>query len=342
MIQIQKGDYVFGQEADSKAKKPVLFKVSSISNGIVSGIIEKDPHLKQKRSVFECPVKKVILNAGPNPHPGKVHGWDLHSLYRGKKWHDQFGAIHFFYDITPENGKAMVSAFDRAYKVLKANRLDFIIQPDICVWEVLPANGEKYSGMYKRSKTPDRSPHRLQIKPETMPQTDWLYVIFHELAGHHLHYEFLTSRKLNAEWVKLFNTTISVKSVKKEDSQRLLDGLLAQEDPPSAYTANLSEEDTELYRLILKYIGQQHNVSVKELDLLFEAGYRDELKGVWPARGVQKKDLEPLVSEYACKNYKELIAESMAFKLTGKKLPKAVEALLERSLSYARKQHAPG
>lgn len=39
------------------------------------------------------------------------------------------------------------------------------------------------------------------------------------------------------------------------------------------------------------------------------------------------------------KSYRELFAESFAFRMTGKKLPKAVEALLDKSLEYARANH---
>lgn len=334
MVTVAKGDYAIGLSSENK--RPVLFKVESVVKGIVSGTIQKDPHLKEKRFTFEAPLKDIILSLGENPHPGKVYGFDCTSLYRGRKTHPEFGSLYWFYKPDDEVATKLMAAFDKAYKILKANRLEFIIQPNTCIWEIMPPNGERYAGMYKRSKNPEKNPNRLQIRPEIMPATEWVYVILHELAGHHLHFEFLTSKKLNAQWVKLFNTTIAISQVKKEKSIELLEGLLSQEDPPSAYKANLSEEDTEIYKMILRAISNQHSVSVKELDILFEADFRDEIKNVWPTRGVLRKDLDPLVSDYACKNFRELIAEAVAFKLTGKKLPKAVEALIEKSFSYAR------
>jgi hypothetical protein len=189
-----------------------------------------------------------------------------------------------------------------------------------------------------RSKKLEMAPHRFQIRPEIMPSSDFPYVIYHEL-GHHLHKEFATGTKLQAEWIQLFNTSISVSSIRKDQSTELLDNLLGQEDVPSAFKANLSEEDTVIYKLILKNIQQQHSLSVKELDLLFEADYRDDIRSVWPTRGISKKDLAPIVSDYAATRYEELIAESIAYRLTGKKLPKDVTALVDKTFSFSRSNY---
>lgn len=340
MNTVAKGHYVVAMN-DSNAKKPVLFKVDSIHKGIVTGIVEKDPHIKEKRLTVEVPLKNVVLSLGEDPFPGKVYGHDVSMLYRGRKTHEFFGPLYWFYAPEKEVGAQLMKAFDKVAKTLKQNRVDFIVQPASCIWEIIPYNGEKYAGMYQRSKNVEKNPHRLQIRPEIMPSTDYPYVIHHEL-GHHLHYEFVTGKKINAQWIQLFNTSIAVEQIKKDKSVELLEGLLTQEDPPSAYKANLSEEDTVIYKLILQYINKEHSVSVKELDILFEADYRDEIRSVWPVRGIPKKDLAPIVSEYATKNVRELFAESFAFRMAGKKLPKAVESLLDKSMSYARSNYEKG
>lgn len=41
----------------------------------------------------------------------------------------------------------------------------------------------------------------------------------------------------------------------------------------------------------------------------------------------------------ATKNVHELIAEAVSFRMTGKKLPKAVDALVDKTFSYARANH---
>jgi hypothetical protein len=337
-VNISKGDYVISSDGSDNKKKTFLFKVESVQKGIATGTVEKDSHLKDKRFTIEAPVKNIVINLGPEPFPGKVYGHDVSTLYKGRKTHDFFGPLYFFYTMEEEAKKSLIGAFDKVARILEKNKLSFMADPQTCIWEIVPANGEKYAGMYKRSKNPEKSPHRLHIRPEVMPSVDFPYVIYHEL-GHHLHSEYMTGKKLNAQWVQLHATTIAVTSIRKEKSQELLDNLLAQEDSPSNFKSNLSEEDTLIYKLILKHINQQHNVSVKELDILFEADYKDEIRGVWPTRGIAKKDLAPIVSEYATKNYRELFAESVAYRLTGKKLPKAVESLLDKSFSFARSNY---
>jgi hypothetical protein len=252
--------------------------------------------------------------------------------------HDEFGSIHWFYKPEPGVGADLMRGFDKASKLMNKERLDFVIDPVSCVWEALPYNGEKFAGRYIRSRKAPDMPHRFQIRPEIMPATEYPYVILHEL-GHHVEREYITGRKLQAAWVQAYNTSIVVTSIKKDKSEELLEALLAQQDMPSDYRSNLTEEDTEIYKLILGWISHQPRLSVKELDTLFAAECYDDIRAVWPLRGIPKKDLAPIVTEYATKNVHELFAESFAYYMVGKKLPKNIHALMERSLSNARANH---
>lgn len=334
---MDKGTYALAVQRTAEGKgRPFVFKVSGLHKGIVTGVLEKFSHIPSKKQLVEVSTKDIVLNLGDDPYPGKVHGIDVSELYRGRKTHDYFGPIYWFYKPEADLGNALIKAFDKTHKTLKHAGLDFLVSPDTCIWEALPYHGEKYAGMYIHSKKPDLMPHRFQIRPEIMPATDWPYVIQHEL-GHHCHLQYVTSRKLNAAWIRLYNTSIQVSSIKASKSQEFLDGLLGQaENHPSDYKSLLSEEDTLLYKLVLKNIQTQHSLSPRELDLLFDAEYYDDIRNVWPTRGISKKDLAPIVTEYATKNYKELFAESFALLMTGKKLPKNVQALMEKSLSYAK------
>lgn len=336
---MEKGNYCVAA-IKTNAGKPqhFLFKVSSISKGIVEGVVEKDCHISSLRTTIEVPVKNVLVDLGTDPKPGKVYGCDVSNLYRGKKIHEEFGTVHWFYKPEAETGSNLMKAFDKVTKTLRHNKLDFIVDPASCIWEALPYNGEKYAGLYMRSNAPDKKPHRFQIRPEIMPTTDYPYVIHHELA-HHLHKEYVTSKKLNATWIRLFNTSIKLVSIRKEKSVELLEALLAQEDLPSDFRSNLSEEDTLIYKWILRTIGQHHSLSVKELDTLFSADYKDDIKEVWPMRTIQKKDLAPVVSEYATRNVNELLAEAVSHHLCGKSLPTRVTSLVEKTFSYARSNH---
>lgn len=334
---MHKGEYAVGkiQQANGGKARPFLFKVTGKTNNVVTGVLEKDAHIQGLRQTIELSTKDIIVNLGAEPEPGKVYGCDTSVLYSGRKVHDSFGTVHFFYRPDPEVGKKLFSAFDKCAKVLKQNGLDFVIDPTSCIWEVIPFNGEKYAGMYRRSSNVERRPHTFRIRPECMPYTEYPYVIYHEL-GHHLHREYATGKKLNAAWIRAYNTSIKVEDIKRDKSQEMLDMLLGQEDLPSDFKSILSEEDTVTYKWILRSISQRHSLSVKELDLLFEADFKDDIRALWPTRGVSKKDLAPVVTEYACKHVSELIAESIAFRLVGKQLPKNIESLVDKTFSYAK------
>ena len=340
MLKVTAGQYAIAKMGSEDGKgRPFLFKVTGVSKNDITGVLAKDAHLSQKRQAVDVHANNLIAVLGDDPYPGKSFGCDTSMVFRGRKTHDAWGSICWFYKPEKEVGQQLMAAFDKTARVIAKAGLEFAIDPVQCVWEIVVFNGEKYAGMYKRSSKPDKSPHRYQIRPEIMPATEYAYVIYHEF-GHHLHAEFVQGRKLNAAWVRLFNSTIKVTSIKREKAQELLDDLLANpENRPSDFKSNLSEEDEVAYKLILRQISRDYSLSPKELDLLFEAEYYDDIRALWPTRGISKKDLAPVVTEYATKHVKELIAESVAYRLSGKKLPKDVEALVDKTFSYAKANH---
>lgn len=339
-MKIEKGDYVVAQTRSESGKvSEFLVRASSYGNGVLSGIVEKYSHIPNRKLSVEVAKGDLVLNLGPNPKPGKVYGCDVTNLYRGKKHHEQFGPLYWFYKPKAADlPQKLDRAFTKAYRALDKAGLDFLIDPSTCIWEIMPFSHEKYAGMYMRSKNSEKVPNRFQIRPEIMPATEWEYVVHHEV-GHHFHYQYLKNNpKLEASWVRLYQTSIKVASVRREQAQTLLDQLLSGEDSPSNFKTVLSEEEELLYKLIIRHIGQNYNLSVKELDLLFENEYKDDIRAVWPTRGISKKDLAPIVTEYATRNFKELIAESFAFYMVKKKLPAEVTKLLERSIAYVKTQ----
>lgn len=335
-MKYEKDDYVIALPETGKAQRPFFMKITGIHKGIATGTLEKDCHIIKKRTTVEVPVANIIaVLTGDEPFRGKAYGCDTSVVYRGRKTHEKFGSIAFFYKPETEAGEKIMKAFDKAYKLLKAQRLEFLVNPETTQWEVTPPNGERYAGMWKHSRDTEKNPHRGIIRPEVMEAKDFPYVIIHEL-GHNAHFGYLKGSKLEGEWVKLYKETIKVNRITKEDSQRILDMILEQEALPSDFKGQLEEDDQEIFKAIVKQIKTQHRISLKELDLLFEADFKDDIREIWPLRGVIRQGLEPLVSEYSLKNVNELIAESFAFYMTGMEIPKKVKTLLEKTLSYIR------
>jgi len=330
-----KDHYIIGRVRGKTTSTIFFGKVDHITNGIVYGVHERDSHVNNLRSGFEISVKDVVLDLGKEPHPGTVYGQEVTSRFVGRKHHDYFGPINFLYKPTPEVSRKLMESFDYAAEILQKARIS---PPTNSVWEIRSAQIKtKWAGFYKRSKSPEKNPHRFSIRPESVPVStiELAYVILHEI-GHHVHAEYLTGPKIQAHWVRVFNTSIKLQTIKKEQSQALLDLLLDGEEPPSDFKTGLDEDQRNAFNWIIRTIKADHSLSIKELDLLFNAGYKDDLSSVWPKVTLNKKDLSPVLSEYATVSYHELFAEAFAFALSKRKMPENLVKLLDKSLSVAR------
>ena len=331
-MKIRKDDYLVVKLSE---KTNFACKVLSTSPSL-QVCVTKNEHIKALRIIADVDPRDVILNLGPEPQSGKVYGADLTYLYRGKKAHDEFGDLHFFYKPRKEVVKSLFKGFDVSYKILKKWGLEKALNDNI-VWEIQQFNKEKYAGRYIKMKKEDL-PSLIQFKPESVPASLYPYIVLHEFA-HHLHLTYMVNNpKLEARWIQLFNTSIKVINITKDTSLELLQLVLNSETLPSKLKSELDDDLKLPYQWILRMIGAYHSISPIELDKLVLADMRDEIENVWPKYSVKKKELAPVISEYATKNFKETFAEAVSLHLTGSKLPKNVVKLTEKSLSYIKGQ----
>lgn len=335
--------YVIGRMSSKDGEDKKFFgRVSRIVRGIAEGTIEKNQHLGGSHvKTFEIPLKSILVDLGTDPAFGSVYGFEVTNRFYKKKHHDYFGSICFMYHVDKEAARKIFGAFDRAAAILK--KAGFVLPADKCVWQINHRETKgKWAGYYQHTTDTDKLPFQFAIKPESLPDSEFVYVVLHEVA-HFLHKTALTGSKINARWIRLFNTSIKLKSFKRELMTSLLDELLAGEERPSDFKSGLDEEQTLAFNWALRVIRADHAVSVRELDILFEAEDKDEIRKLWPQRTIHKKDLSPVVSEYATKNYHELFAESIAFYLSKtKKLPQPIVNLVEKSLAFAKANQLKG
>lgn len=330
-MKISKGDYYIARQEQGK---DYLARALEDSRGkSVESLLEKNSHMPGQRHTFTQATADIVVVLGANPYPGKVYGQDVSALHRKRLTHKDFGDVHFFYRPEKQVLADLNESMTKVAKKLAKFGLGFLI--DGVVYEVLPFNKEKYAGMYIKSKN-DKVPCRIQIRPEIMPASEYPYVWYHEL-GHRLHMTFCReSKKLNAQWLKLYATSIKAVTIKKDKSQQLLDLLIAGEETPSDFKRGLDEEDALAFKWLVRTIQQVNGLSLKDLDTLFEAEMKEEISKVWPLRSISHKELAPIVSEYATVNARELFAECFAFHMTGKKLPEPIVKLMEKSISYSK------
>lgn len=333
-MKISKGDYFVAKQEQGK---DYLAKALEDAHGkSVEALLEKDCHVPAMRHTLTVALSDIVVALGSDPHPGKVYGFDVGAVHRKRLSHKQFGDVHFFYKPDKQVLNDLNESMTTVAARLNKQGLGFLI--DNVVYEVLPYHGEKYAGRFIMSKR-EGVPKRIQIRPEIMPASEYAYVWYHEL-GHNLHLGYCReSHKLNANWLKLFNTSIRVESIKKDKSQQLLDALVGGQENPSDFKRGLDEEDALAFKWIVRTIQQVNGLSIQDLDVLFDAEMKSEIVKVWPVRNIPHKELAPIVSEYATVNYRELFAEVFAFYMTKKKLPEPIVKLLEKTISYAKANH---
>lgn len=339
-------DYVIVKEGERA--RPVLVRVTAVKGDTVHGRLEKDPHIKP--IPIEVGLDSVLVNLGPNPHPGKVYGHDLSFLFNSTKDMGPYGSMHFFTKVEPEVLDKFKEGAKEVFALLKKSRLDFLLEQDL-VWQVVSRQtAGKYGGWFQPAKVNDEgvntSAPRISITldEETLGSSSigkYSYVISHEL-GHYLHNNWLSaSRKFDRAWISAFSETVRPKQVSTETMKTLLDNFIASQVSTSAFMSTLEEDDQEAFRHALKEVKRTTHLSSKDLNALAEEESTAEVvRKSWPRKGVLT-NLAPVMTEYALKNYYELFAETFAFWLLGRKIPKDLHNLMEQSVSFCRKSYKP-
>lgn len=327
-------DYVIAQQKDTK---PFLIRVSAIDDKTFTGVLEHDRHKNFKE--IEVTRKDVVVNLGPEPKSGKVYGIEVGHRYVKSFTHDGWGSIHFYTRLDKPTLKMFQRSLDRTYKVVEKLKLDGYI--DKIETEICEKKG-KWAGKYFHKPeglcTIQYAPMWCEGNAEAMD-----YVVLHEF-GHVLRYHGMKSMKLRSAWLKFYQKSIAPMVVSNKQTSDLWKEMLRTVEADAdasfheAIKAAADDEDKEdQVKVIMRWFKQVNHLSPKDLSVLWAAGDIDHLKDLWPKTAIDSSKLAPLISEYATKNCEETIAESFAYYATGKKIPKSCTALLERSLSVARR-----
>lgn len=339
----KEGDYVIVRTSpQDKPLKAIAVRLKgSDSSEQLYGRLEKDPHIKATTATFSA--SEVLINLGKNPYPGRVYGVDLTSLYRKSVEHDKFGNIHFFTKPSKETLTAFWEALDTTAEILEKFDLSELLSLPLCFEAYSQESLGRYSGYFLPSRDPEKSPHRVAVSVgehslEHASLNSWTYVILHEL-GHVAHLtQLLSSPEAMSAWISLYTRTVLDENVHDADLKRLQKSFIKSQLPVADFISNLEEEDTEHMKKILSWIKRIRGVSVGDLNQLVRTNKMEDVAYVWPSRGVNSSKLCPAITEYACKNPKELFAETFAFVLSGRKVPKELDQLMAKSLRYIRTQ----
>ena len=330
--QIQPNDLIFAK-SPTKSEKPLLLRVITLGNEVVQAALEEHRH--ETVRTMEIPRASILMNVGPDPYPGKVYGYDLSYLYRRHVEVDPLGEVAVFCRTSKETVSHLREAAANLERRFKKLGLLQLLQDKVQFEIVSKEYAGKWAGMYTRARKEGQS-HKIQVtldksRLETSSINTYEYVLAHEF-GHHLHYQYVKAHTpLDAAWIRAYQATVKPLAVPQDTVQSLLDALISERSVKGA-SGEIPEDWQPHFRRILREVRSSAGLGPRELDKLLEAQKDDDVKAAWPTSGLMLSEKHPSVTEYALKNYNELFAESFAFHVLGRELPKRIVKLMEASI----------
>lgn len=319
------GDYVcFSYLSNPKRKGYWLGKLKSINPLII--VAQPDDRMNSEEVTAER--KDIICVLGQRPHSGKVFGVDTTNIFRcSKPLPELYGQqLHYFCAPDKQVRKGIDTAFRIVAKALTKQRLQALLDAFIFYKvKILPG---KATGMYAHNKDYDT----LDIDPFKCTITDLPEVIAHEL-GHHA-FTYLEPEQ-QAKWMQLYIRHIKPQVYSIHECTQMKELVSSFTDLSQAKT-DVPEDDMQLFNRCLLFVRQRCHMSYKQLNKLFQVD-PDSVLSQWPTQ-ITVDDYEQLISQYATKNYNELFAESFAYYILGKELPKVVNNLMTKTISQLRIQ----
>lgn len=313
-MRISKGDYFLAQIgpkvqlcqvilADSESKR---FKA-------VLEYMEGD-----KRVPFDLSEKEVLVNFGRTPRVGSAYGVYVEPK-REQVVNDYWGDIHIFQSVDDKQRKTLLKAFTAVGDKLAAKKL-----PELPLTVEVRNQHGSMVGFYKYRPKADTDV--LCVKPDpTLESFD--YMLAHEYA-HGLWARHVTP-KMQMVWTKLYHDSMVLSKVKSDELKVMLKDLMESEDLYS-YLKGLPEDEAPKVGAVLRHIKQVHNMDKRQIQLALSLG--EDISEWWPER-IELSEKTVVISKYGMKSLEELFSEAMAFSFVGKKLPKALDAALTKTLS---------
>lgn len=278
--------------------------------------------------VFEYDEKTLIACLGTKPEVGSVFGVYVEP-HRAEKEHP-LGMVHYYRRMSKLDKKALRSAMDTTVTLLQKHGLDDILP--IQRIEIRSAKG-RYAGCYKYKLVDGKAQDAMILHPQTFEDLKYnIYVLAHEL-GHALWYRRLPDA-YRARWLALYNSYTTVNNAKRTRLEQLLKALVDSQVSVREFKRDLEEDDAALFKEVETYLKRHHKLSPEGLNILLNHNSQT-LGEIWPSYASLSETEQP-ISAYGATSVFEFAAESFAFYLTGKQLPKRIDKLMERSIKQMR------
>lgn len=325
-MRINEKDYVVMLSGKNKRFLALVTKVEKLSNKTeYTAIIDNsDMQNESARTEVTFEHHEVIANLGRNPFSGRCFNVSIEPFFRSKKI-NPWGVVSFYRDMTEDQFNLLTQALKTAGGVAKQRSW---FPPNVIV-EVRNPKG-KFSGSYRHTKKDD-TPDILTLSLKDEHFEDLPYVINHEL-GHGVWFT-LVSSSLKSKWISLYTKSTVLSDVTKLDLISMRNDLIKC-GSCGDYFASVKDDEAKpiMASEVFKFINRKHKLSKNDLDILLEDKDVD-LTDIFPLKPMQIGSKSLLVSEYATKSVTELFAESFAFFILDRELPKEVKSLMKETLA---------
>lgn len=273
--------------------------------------------------------KSLVACLGKRPEVGKVFGVHVEPR-RFEKLHS-IGNMVYYRRLSKLEKKAFAKSLDKIVDIFKENGWETIFP--IFRIEIRNACGS-YAGSYQY-KVKDAQAHDvMKLHPETFEDVNYnVYVLAHEL-GHALWFRRV-SESFRARWLAVYNSYTEVNNARKKQLDEMLKALIASQVSVREFMRDLEEEDDKsLFREVLSYFKKIHKMSPEDVNLLLN--HKSQVLGeIWPTTASLSVSDHP-ISALGAKNVLEFFAEAIAYRLTGRQMPKKIESLMDKTFKHIR------
>lgn len=316
-MKVHHGDFVLV----STQKKPRLVRITlADADGTYTGKVETRVHkVGDDPETIQFRRADIICALGKAPILGTAFGVRVEPLHDVWTTHSFFNEIHCYMRLEQPQVKAIMKELDKFYKELKSKRLTSV-RP---ILELRHRAG-KYAGYYKYYPKEDRD--RMCVRPQD-DLTELQYVLAHEY-GHGIWYRCM-SRTARLRWIRLYHSYVKMVDASEVDINRVLDAVVTAQSISSALKT-VDESDVMLLKECVKQVHKLHGLNKQHLEMMLEAG--ESLDEYWPY-SIELSEKEVAITEYARSSPEELMAECFAHWFVGRKLPKALQEGLDKTLS---------
>lgn len=314
-MKFKKGDFVIVKQDMSR---PLLVRATEFNGRDSKGITEKSVVLGRHETLTFSAKKDVVANLGNRPRAGSYFGIKVEPFLRHIDTNG-YGEIKVYCELDAPLERRLLRSMFKAKKTLKKHGVHGI---KVKV-EFRNPKG-KYAGYYR---TFSKGDDILTLMPDNMWTSDMCdYVVLHEL-GHAVWFQKM-GQKRKLRWVKKYHDLVKVREAYEKELKQMLSDIVSIGDIKS-YVKDIDDETKEILRSVYSYIKRVHKINTRHLnDLILN---QDDVESMWPT-ATQVGKPEIYLTEYATTKPEELFAEAFSYYMTGKKLPKDLNHLIEKSI----------